>query len=130
LKEDLLAAEGYFQQSVADSERSEDEIKQACCIAAKAARLRGDMVAFLKYTSKVLAQEGCSEICYDMGQFYESHADLEEAIIWYYNAVYETQPILNIHSAKEEPLAGLVRCYCELGEEEQAESYRKELEQL
>lgn len=126
-KEDLLAAEGYFQQSVADSERSEDEIKQACCIAAKAARLRGDMVAFLKYTSKVLAQEGCSEICYDMGQFYESHADLEEAIIWYYNAVYETTPLLSIAAGGRDSLEGLVRCYEQLGMQEQAAIYREEI---
>ena len=79
---------------------------------------------------KAYRRRGNSEICCELGHFYEDIQDYEEAAVWYYNAVYETQPILTSHSAKEEPLAGLVRCYCELGEEEQAESYRKELEQL
>lgn len=126
-EEDLLAAEGYFQQSAADPERSADEIKQACCIAAKAARLRGDAVAFLKYTCKVLAQEGCSEICYEMGQFYEKRADLEEAIIWYFNAVYETTPLLSLATGRRDSLEGLLRCYEQLGMPEQAAVYREEI---
>lgn len=126
-KEDLLAAESYFQQSAADPERSADEVMQACCIAAKVARLRSDTVAFLKYTSKVLAQEGCSEICYEMGQFYEEHADLEEAIIWYFNAVYETTPLLSIEAGRRDGLEGLVRCYEQLGMQEQAAVYREEI---
>lgn len=126
-KEDLLAAEEYFQQTVADPERNAEEVKQACCVAAKVARLRQDAVAFLKYSSKVLAQEGCSEICYEMGQFYEERTDLEEAIIWYFNAVYETTPLLSIEAGRKDSLEGLIRCYEKLGMQEQAAVYREEI---
>ena len=126
-KEDLLAAEEYFQQSAADPERNPEEIKQACCIAAKAARLRHDAVDFLKYSSKVLAQEGCSEICYEMGLFFEEQDDLEEAIIWYYNAVYETLPLLSLEAGRKNALEGLIRCYEKFGMEEQAAVYREEI---
>ncbi len=125
-EEELLWAEGYFQQSAADPERSVDEVKQACCVAAKAARSRKDTVGFFKYASKVLAQEGCAEICCELGHFYEELSDLEEAIIWYFNAAYETMALLSLKAAKEEPLEGLVRCYEQLGMPEQAAEYRRE----
>ena len=77
----------------------------------------------------MIAGEGCSEICCELGYFYEEKQDYEEAAIWYYNAAYETQPALTLRSAGEEPLQGLIRCYEQLEDPEQAESYRKELKQ-
>lgn len=126
-EEALLEAERYFWQSAADSDRSMDEIKQACCIAAKSARIRKDSVTLLKYASKVLVQEGCSEICYEMGRFFEEQGDAEEAIIWYYNAVYETTPLLSLAAGGRDSLEGLLRCYERLGMQEQAEVYRDEI---
>ena len=127
--QDLQEAENYFRTEVSSPDRSTDEITEGCCVAAKAARLRGDTVAFFKHTSKVIAGEGCSEICCELGHFYEEKQDYEEAAIWYYNAAYETQPALTLRSAGEEPLQGLIRCYEQLGVPKQAESYRKELKQ-
>lgn len=129
-EEEVLAAEAYFQSSAADPSRRPEEIVDACCVAAKAARLRGDQAAFLKYTSKVLAQEGCSEICCELGYFYEGLKDYEEAVIWYYNAVYETAPVLKLAAGEKEPLEGLVRCYEQLGMKDQAAEYRTELIRL
>lgn len=126
-EKDFAEAEAYFRTEVASSGRSGDEITEGCCVAAKAARLRGDVVNFFKYTSKVIAGDGCSEICCELGHFYETSGDLEEAAIWYYNAVYETQPVLALRTSGEEPLEGLVRCYEGLGLSEQAASYREEL---
>ena len=127
-EEDFLAAGSFFQAEVSSPDRSADEITEGCCVAAKAARLQNDIVNFFKYTSKVIAGEGCSEICCELGHFYEDRNDLEEAAIWYYNAAYETQPVLALRSSREEPLQGLIRCYEQLGLPEQAESYAVELE--
>lgn len=129
-KEDFAAARSFFEESAADSGRSGGEIAEACCVAAKAARLAGDVQSFFKYTSKVLAEGANSEICSELGHFYETAGDYEEAAVWYFNAAYETQPVLNISAGGREPLEGLIRCYRQLGEEEQAESYRKELDKL
>ena len=129
-KEDFAQARPFFENSASDSGRNSEEIAEACCVAARAARLSGDVVSFFKYVSKVIAEEANSEICCELGHFYEDIRDFEEAAIWYYNAVYETHPILNIRTGDREPLEGLVRCYRQMGEEEQAESYRKELNRL
>lgn len=125
--EDFARAESCFQKSAADGNRSTEEMVEACCIAARAARLSGQDRLFFKYCSKVIAGEGCSEICCEMGHYHEEAEDFEEAVIWYYNAVYETAPVLSIDAGGREPLEGLVRCYEQLGMEEQASFYRKEL---
>ena len=126
---DFLEAEDYFRAEVSSPDRNPDEITEGCCVAARAARLRGDTVTFFKYTSKVIAGEGCSEICCELGHFYEETSDPEEAAVWYYNAAYETQPVLALRSSEEEPLEGLIRCYEQLGLPAQAESYAEELKQ-
>lgn len=124
--EDFQRAAPFFAESVRDVERSGEEIAEAACVAARSARLSGDAKGFFKYACKVIAGEGCSEICCEMGLFYEDCGDYEEAVIWYYNAAYETQPILSARCGGEEALEGLARCYRALGMEEQAESYDKE----
>lgn len=124
--EDFARAESFFRLSAADPKRSSEEMVEACCVAARAARLSGEDREFFKYTSKVIAGEGCSEICCEMGQFHEAAQDYEEAAIWYYNAVYETTPVLSMAAGVTEALEGLIRCYGQLGMEEQAAVYRTE----
>lgn len=125
---DLEDGMAFFEESAADVRRDQDEVMEACCVVARAARKANDTVKFFKYASKVIAQEGCSEICCELGHFYEDTGDLDEATIWYYNAAYETQPVLSIHTGDQEPLEGLVRCYRTLGKAEEAGRYQEELE--
>lgn len=126
--EDLEKAMAFFMDSAADPGRDADEICEACCIAARAARLNEEPLIFFKYASKVIAGEGCSEICCEFGHFYEDSGDFEEAAIWYYNAVYETRPVLSIACGGKEAFEGLIRCYEVMGLEEEAQKYREELE--
>mgnify|MGYP002512868033 CR=1 FL=1 len=125
--EDFARAAEFFMASAQDNDRDGEELAQACCVVAKAARLVGDTVNFFKYSSKVIAQEACSEICCEMGHFYAEREDWEEAAVWFYNAVYETQPILNLHAGGREGLEGLILCYEELACPEQAQIYQEEL---
>lgn len=120
---DFAAAREFFRQSCQDVERSEDEVKEAACVAARAARICGDMEDFFKYAMKVVACDGCSEICCELGEYYLDKGDIDEAIIWFYNAVYETGCILNIHSGGDIPLVRLAECYRLAGNEEQAAEY-------
>ena len=127
-EEDFIQAAEVFMASAQDNDRDGEELVQACCVVAKAARLAGDMVNFFKYTSKVIAEEACSEICCEMGHFYAEREDWEEAAVWFYNAVYETQPILNLRAGGREGLEGLILCYEKLGCPEQVQIYREDME--
>lgn len=123
--QDFLAAESFFEASCLDTERSLDEIKEAACVVARAARLRQDTAKFFKYALKVVACEGCAEICCELGRYFMEHNELDEAIIWYYNGAYETESILSIHSSGDIPLSGLAECYRLAGNKEQADEYEK-----
>ena len=129
-EDDLEQGMSFFMESAADTRRDKDEVMEACCVVARAARLMEEPVIFFKYASKVIAQDGCSEICCELGHFYEDAGDLEEATIWYYNAVYETEPILSIKTGNREPLEGLVRCYETMGKDEELSRYMEELANL
>lgn len=120
---ELDRASAYFEAAAADVEREPEEVAISCCVAARAARLKGDTLRFFKYACKVIAGEGCSEICFDLGQFYENLEDFEEAVIWYYNAAFETQPLLDLRCSARWPREGLARCYRAMGLEETALEY-------
>lgn len=122
---DFLQARAFFRQSCRDEKRGEEELMEAACVAARAARLAGDTADFFKYAMKAVAAEGCAEICCELGAFYMEREDYEEAAIWLYNAAYETESILDIHSGGDLPLRGLAKCYQELGNEEQAAEYSR-----
>ncbi len=122
---DFLAARAFFQASCADGNRGDEELMEAACVAARAARLAGDVADFFKYAMKAVTAGGCAEICYELGSFYRERQDFDEAVVWLYNAAYETESVLNIHSGGDLPLRGLAACYQALGNEEQAAEYTR-----
>ncbi len=126
--EDFAGAAEFFECSANDVERSGDEVIQACLVVAKAARLAGDDLKFFKHIMKVIAGGECSEGCFELGEFYFDKMDFGEAAMWFYNARYETSPILNIRYGEELALEKLILCYEKLGDEAQALLYRQELE--
>lgn len=129
--EDLKKAEEYFAGIAQDPQTGPEQMKEAVCVVVRAARISGDYLKMFRYAMKdVASDEGSvSEVCYELGEYYMTQKDYQEAAIWYYNAAYETSSILNIHSGGDLPLWGLSQCYEKLGMAEQAREYRKEAEQ-
>lgn len=101
--EDFLEAEEFFALSSVDPSRSVDEIKEAACVVTRAARLRNDSHTILKMCLKDLLSEGSSEMCFELGEYFFGKKDYGEAAMWYYNAMHETQSILNIHTSTDLP---------------------------
>ena len=127
-KQDLKKAEDYFTRIAEAPETGAEQMKEAVCVVVRSARIRGDYLKMFRYAMKDAASDdgSVSEVCYELGEYYRSRKDYQEAAIWYYNAAYETSSILNIHTSKDLPLLGLCQCYDALGMTEQAEVYRKE----
>jgi glycosyltransferase involved in cell wall biosynthesis len=126
-EEDIRAAQTYFEQVCMDCDGDPDTIMEAYCVLVRAARLNQDVVRLMKYAMKAALTKECSEICLEMGHFYEACGDYEEAAVWFYNAAYETEPILVLNAGEKEPLQGLIRCYEAIGLEEQVKQYKEEL---
>ena len=123
-KDQLGNAEEYFTQAADGGETSPEQMKEALCVVVRAARMRGDDLKMYRYAMKGVTDEGISEVCFELGEYYFDQKDYVEASIWYYNAAYETASILNIHTGGDLPLKRLAECYEALGVEEQAEQYR------
>lgn len=125
-KEDFANAFPYFRDVADDSETSPEQLKTALCIAARACLEKEDYLLMFRYAMKDVADEPSSETCCILGSYYQKQKDYKEAILWYYNAAYEQESILNIRYQKEIPLQGLVECYRALGMEEMARHYEEE----
>ena len=126
-REDLLMAEDYFALLCCGEGISPEESLECYSVLTRIAGIMEDAAMLMKYAMKAVLSEGCSEVCLELGRFYEQLGDLDEACIWYYNAAFETYPVLVRNTRDTEPLEALVRIYGQLGFSEQAESYRQEL---
>ncbi len=122
---DFLEAETYFEEQ-AEENLPYESLKVIHCVLAKCGRFRKDEVQMFKYSLKNIAGgKPSAEICYEVGEYFYENGDYKEAIIWYYNAAYETECDLNIHFSGDYPLLRLSNCYNKLGMKEQSESYQK-----
>lgn len=88
-----------------------DSSEESTCILAHYYRIAGEYDKFFAIALKNVALDGYSEICCELGSYYFEKGEYEEAILWFYNAVYETQPVLNIQCGGSIPLSALADCY-------------------
>ena len=126
-KEQLIHAKDYFISIVKDSETDADRLKTALAVVVRSCFEAGDVLTMYQYAMKDAASEASSEVCCILGEYYQNRQDYEEAILWFYNAAYEQQSILNIRYQREIPLEGLIACYHALSMSEQEAYYQKEL---
>lgn len=126
-KEQLIRAKDYFISIVKNSETDPDQLKTALAVVVRSCFEAGDELTMYQYAMKDVASEASSEVCCILGEYYQKRQDYEEAILWFYNAAYEQQSILNIRYQKEIPLEGLIACYHALSMREQEAYYQKEL---
>ena len=126
--EDFALARQYFLLAAEDETRSMDEIKQSFYILARAAREAGDRDTFLKYALRDVASEATSEMCYELGCHYRDEGDLREAKLWFFNAHYETKPMMDIHRAGDMALQEIISCATALGETEEVTAARETLD--
>ena len=127
--EDFMLAREFFEESIMDNGRDLDQIKEAACVLAHIAVLDGHAEELLKYSLKDMTTIPSSEMCFELGNYYRNKGDLDEAIVWYYNAAYETSPILDAHRGGDFAMKKIAECYRELGNLEQAEDYENDANQ-
>lgn len=123
--EDFVNALPVFENTINDTTRSLDDLKDALAVLARAYRLSGNDVSFFTVALKDVASTPSAETCYELGEYYFSRKDYNEACIWYLNALNEAESILNINTSGSLPKDRLAECYELLGEHEIAASYKK-----
>lgn len=112
--EDFIRAIPFFESSVIDDNRAEDEKLEAVCVLAKAYRLLHNDAKFIKYA--ILSEIGiCSELYYEIGQYFFEHEEFLEAIHWFDLAANYTMPVLNIQYKEKYAPDGITICQEKLG---------------
>ena len=105
--ENFAKAEPYFE-ALCDKEGIEEEdMLCAITICLKAAKLTGNTEKMFKYALRGVATKGSSELCCELGEYFADKKMFEEACMWYYNAAYETAPLIDIKCGSDIPLAAL-----------------------
>lgn len=101
---------------------------ETTCVLARFYRISNDTPRFfsivLKYIVANNVSDTCSEICYELGEYYRALDLIDDAAMWYYNCIHETRPILDIGVCKNACLA-LAKCYEVSGMSSEAEEFRK-----
>lgn len=115
---DFLASEDFFLQNYEQTASPE-----AASVLAHIARLKNDTDSFFSICLKDMAGDSCSEICYELGYYYMSRRNYREASLWFYNAVYETEAVLDIEIPGQKALLALADCYQNMAEQCDPESY-------
>ena len=117
---DFLDAIPVFQLTLSDTSRTLDEIKEATCVLVRGFRIQKNIHGFFTNALKNIASDGNAEVCFELGQYYADCADWNEAAVWYENAAYETECILDIRIKEKYAIDGLAKCYEMSGNPKQA----------
>ncbi len=125
----FIDAAPVMESILLKEDRSAEDVLLISCVLSRAYRIKKDIASFFKYAMKAVVSESCSEICMELGAYYEEAGDFNEAHIWYYNAAFETKPVCNIHLGGDTALLALARVLEAAGFSEQAALYRSQAEE-
>jgi hypothetical protein len=108
--QDLQKAEAYFNDMLQqDSNTTHQEY--AVCLLTKLYFLQHDTHAFFKVALKDMGKMPCSEVCFVLGRYFLVAGDVSEASLWFYNAAFMAEPVLDIHAGGDEAMIKLMSCY-------------------
>ena len=108
-EEDFKSAAPFFKDLFLQPVETEEEERihqEAGCVLARHYRMSGQPLELLNISIKDTAQGGCSEVCRELGMYYEETGNYEEAAIWYYNAAFETKAALDASSSASSGTVG------------------------
>lgn len=126
--DDFIMAKSYFEDIYLDG-LEEDELKVVQCVLTKCAYIQNNVIDLMKIALKNVADgKASSEVCCVLGEFFYDNKEYHEAVLWYYNALYETQAQLNIQYDRRIPIEGLIKCYEATDEINLVDDYRRLLD--
>lgn len=121
-EEDFQKAVPFFRD-ILHQDRSKEEYQMADCVLARAAMEKSDVSGFFKAVLKEVAENPPAEICSLLGEYYREERQPEEAVMWYYNAIFEQESILDLRYQIEIPYKGMIQCYKDLNREDMVREY-------
>ncbi|MCR4907649.1 MAG: glycosyltransferase family 2 protein [Lachnospiraceae bacterium] len=118
--EDFIKALPHFSRFI-NEDNDTELILMSASVLSKACRLKDDTEGLLRASSRGLASGNVpSELVFELGEYYRGKRDYKEAVMWYYNAAFETESLLNGRYHDAYPFIGLHICYVIMGDRENA----------
>lgn len=109
--QDFEDAIPVFLHTIHNPTANEVSRQEAACVLAHTYRISKNITEFFKYSMRDMTTKPCSEMLYELGEFYYGISDYKEALGWYEKAVFDTQPVLNVHFHGDLALKRLANCY-------------------
>lgn len=106
-QEDFMDALPFFEQSIQDEMRGEEEYQEAICVLCRGYRIAGMYTKFLEAALKSVANMPCSEVCLELGIYYYDNQSYEESVTWLHSAMYRTEAVIVAASSSAAPLSYL-----------------------
>jgi hypothetical protein len=123
--QDFLSANAYFEWTLHQETLSPDTVQQSQCVVARCCNIKQDMHGLFKVALKNMIGKPSAEVCCELGSYYMSAQEYEEAATWYFTAAFGTESELTVHSSGDVPLQKLSDCYLKLGNKDEAVKYKK-----
>lgn len=123
---DLGEAEPFFRESWRDEARTPDERREAACVLARCYRLAGNVPAFFSVILRELSYGYSAELCVEIGAYFFDAGNFGEALCWYNDGIYETEPIVSVFVQGRDSLLRLAECYEKTGDPRTAKRIRSE----
>lgn len=124
-REDMNEAVPFFEGSLSDPLRSVDEKAEARAVLARCYRECGNISGFFSLCLRDVIAKPCSEICTEIGKYFYSAGNYNEALCWLYDGIFETEPIITVFCQGKENLLLLSDCCERTGDVNSAEKYKK-----
>ena len=103
-KENYLNAKAFVTEMADREGLSKDQVARIFTVGARMCRMTGDHPGFMKFVTRAAAGDMMtSELCCELAEYYMENGDENEAKLWYYNAMHETQAYLDIRYQEEIP---------------------------
>ena len=116
--QDFLNAESVFEKIYRKEKNPLLQEKEAAVLI-RIARLKGDNDRFLSLALTERKEKICSDICYEIGEYFFRKEDYENAAQWFYRAVTDSEPVLNARLSGDLAWYRLSDCCEYLAEEAQ-----------
>ena len=123
--DDLMQAVPFFEESINDENRSDDEHREARCVLARAYRMSGNDAGFFRLCLREAVTVPCAEICSEIGHYFYDCENYAEALAWLNDAIFETEAVITIFVRGTDNLNLLADCCEKTGDTENAAKYRK-----
>lgn len=103
--ENFKKAADFFAILCEQADLDGDMIYRIFTLAAICQKKIDNINSFMKYALRAAAaQLMTSELCFELGDYYESIGDIKEAMMWYYNSANETSAYMDIRYQEKLPM--------------------------